>query len=106
MELNLCCFPNDGFHASGFPGLDTGAIKLDVMTTPPRLTYPDGKVTCTDGAFRSFSRLKVQFAQYIPCHIRIGCCILPGVFKPRASLTGRNKLETFLGEMAYNFDIM
>jgi hypothetical protein len=32
MELNLCCFPNDAFHASGFLGRDTGVIKLDAVT--------------------------------------------------------------------------
>jgi len=32
MELNLCCFPDDTFHASGLTGLNTGVLKLDALT--------------------------------------------------------------------------
>jgi hypothetical protein len=32
MDLNLSCFPNEAFHASGFLGQDTGVIKQDVVT--------------------------------------------------------------------------
>jgi hypothetical protein len=32
MDINLCRFPNDAFHASRFLGQETGVVKLDEAT--------------------------------------------------------------------------
>jgi len=32
MELNLCCFPDDAFHASRFCGQGPGVLKLNAVT--------------------------------------------------------------------------
>jgi len=32
MDFDLCCLPDDAFHASGFHGQDPGVLKLDTMT--------------------------------------------------------------------------
>jgi len=43
MEITLCSFPVDMFHASGFLGQETGDLKLDAVT---KLCYARARLIC------------------------------------------------------------
>jgi hypothetical protein len=67
-----------------FFGHDAAIIKLVVVTQIAVLSHDPG-LEATPGLFN------------VDPAIFAGMLYTPGIFKPRASLTGRKKLETFMG---------